>query len=134
MNDSDHDISDMINHSDQNILDPVSRDVEGSTGQGQGPVDQGYQTDNSVSQNYINRQMFSQLSNLGARLAVVESSTTCKPNKKTSDVEKVNSSKRVRHSKADIPYSNPNQQQRDAGMGCASNEIPPPINLGKQHI
>ena len=42
LSDSDTDISDMINHSDKNSLDPVSGDVKGSTGQGQGPPDHGY--------------------------------------------------------------------------------------------
>ena len=98
----------MINHSDQNFSDLVSRNVEGSTSQGQGPVDHGYQNDNSVSQNDINRQILAQLSNLGDRFAVIESSTARMPHKKTSDVEKVKSSKRARRSKAAVPHSSQN--------------------------
>ena len=49
LSDSGNDRSDMINHSDQNFSDPVSRDVEGSTGQGQDPVDHGYPNEISVS-------------------------------------------------------------------------------------
>ena len=45
---------------------------------------------------------------------------------KTSEAEKVKSSKRARRSKAAVPHSSPIQQQRDAGIGCASNENPPP--------
>ena len=49
------DISDMIANSVHNFCDPVSKNVEGATGQGQGPVDYIYQNDYSVFQNDINR-------------------------------------------------------------------------------
>ena len=69
--DSDIDVSDLINHSDQNLSYPVNRDKEAFPGGGQGPANQEVSND-SISQNDINRQILQQLSNLGDRLAVIE--------------------------------------------------------------
>ena len=71
--DSNIDISDLINHSDQNLSDPVNRNAETFPGRRQGSAIQGTSTD-SVSQNDINTQILQQLSSLGDRLAVIEGS------------------------------------------------------------
>ena len=54
--DSEIDVSDLINHSDQNLSDPVSRDAEAFPGGGQGPANQEVSND-SISQNDINRHI-----------------------------------------------------------------------------
>ena len=48
LSDSDIDISDLINHSNQNLPDPISRDAEVFARQGQGPANQNGLDDSSV--------------------------------------------------------------------------------------
>ena len=86
--DSDIDISDLINHSDQNLSDPVIRS-EVFPGKGQGPVNQHVSGENSVSQNDINRQIWQQLNSLGDRFAAIENTTKPRPHKKTSDTNQL---------------------------------------------
>ena len=97
--DSDIDISDLINHSDQNLSDPVNRNAEAFPGRGQGSAIQGTSTD-PVSQNDINRQILHQLSSLGDLLAVIEGSNRPRPYKKTSDPKTIKTSNKARRSKA----------------------------------
>ena len=52
--DSDIDVSELIDHSGQNLSDPVNSDAEALPGPGQGPASQCTSND-SVSQNDINR-------------------------------------------------------------------------------
>ena len=73
--DSDIDISDMINHSDQKFSDPVIRVVGFSTYQTQGPVDSDRKANSSVSQNNVNMEISTQLRSLGDRLAAIQIST-----------------------------------------------------------
>ena len=49
------------------------------SGQGQGPVNQDAFGNNSVSQNDINKQILTQLSTFGDRLAAIENSTKTRP-------------------------------------------------------
>ena len=65
-------------HTNSGIFwDPVSRNVEVSTGQRQGPVDHDRHNDSNVSRKDINRQILTQLTNT--------SSTAQKSDKKTSE-------------------------------------------------
>ena len=73
-----------------------------------------------------------QRSDLGDCLAVIGSSTLRNPYKKTSDAGKVKSSERTKYSEVAVPHSCPIQQQSDAGIGCARNEIRPPDKLRQE--
>ena len=130
LSDSDIDVSDLINHSAQNLSDLVNRDAEVFPGWGQGPAIQGNSND-SVSQN-DNRQILQQLSNLGDRLAVIEGSNRPRPYKKTSDAKQIKTSNKVRCSKAAVTQSSPSYQQGEIGVGLASNQIPIPDKLRQE--
>ena len=126
--DSDIDVSELIDHSDQNLSDPVYSDAEAFPGHGQGPANQGTSND-SVSQNDINRKILQQLGSLGDRLAVIKGSTRSKPYKKTSDAKRIKSSSSVKCSKAAVTQSGPSHWQGEASVGLASNQIPDKLKL-----
>ena len=127
--DSDIDISELINHSDQNLSDPVIRG-EVFTGGGQVPDSPGGSSD-SVSQNDINRQILQQLTSLGDRLSVIEG-TRPKTHKKTSDAKLVKTSHKVKCAKGAVPQSSPSHQQGGSSVGIASNHIPTPDKLQQE--
>ena len=129
--DSDIDISDLINHLDQNLSDPVNKNADLFPGRGQGSAIQSTSTD-SVSQNDINRQILQQLSSLGDRLAVIEGTNTPRPYKKTNDPKIIKTSNKARHSKAPVKQSSPSHQQGEVGVGLASNQIPTPDKLRQE--
>ena len=56
LSDSDIDVSELIDHSDQNLSDPVNSDAEAFPERGQSPANQSTSND-SVSQNDINRKI-----------------------------------------------------------------------------
>ena len=129
--DSDIDVSDLINHSDQNLSYPVNRDKEAFPGGGQGPANQEVSND-SISQNDINRQILQQLSNLGDRLAVIEGNRGHKLYKKTTDAKQIKTSNKVKRSKGAVAQSSPSHQQGEMAVGLASNRIPTPDKLRQE--
>ena len=131
--DSDIDVSDLINHSDQNLSYPVNRDKEAFPGGGQGPANQEVSND-SISQNDINRQILQKLSNLGDRLAVIEGNRGHKLYKKTTDAKQIKTSNKVKRSKGAVAQSSPSHQQGEMAVGWQAIESQPPISLDKKHI
>ena len=129
--DSDIDISDLINHSDQNLSDSVNKNADVFPGRGRGSAIQSTSTD-PVSQNDINRQILQQLSSLGDRLAVIEGTNTPRPYKKTNDPKIIKTSNKARRSKAPVTQSSPSHQQGEVGVGLASNQIPTPDKLRQE--
>ena len=124
-------IDELIDHSDQNLSDPVTSDAKAFPGHGQGPANQGTSND-SVSQNDINRKILQQLGSLGDRLAVIEGSTRSRPYKKTSDAKHIKSPSGVKHSKASVTQSGPSHWQGETSVGLASNQIPTPDKLKQE--
>ena len=127
----DIDISDLINHSDQNLSDLVIR-PEVFVGKGQGSVNQRVSGEISVSQNDINRQILQQLNSLGDRLAAIENTRKSRPHKNTSDVRKIKSSNRQKRPKGAVAQATPTHQQGETSTGLVSNQIPTPDKLRQE--
>ena len=113
------------------MSDPVYSDAETFPGREQGPANQGTSND-SVSQNDINRKILQQLGSLGDCLAVIEGSTRSRHYKKPSDAKHIKSSSRVKRSKAAVTQSGPSHRQGETSVGLASNQISTPDKLRQE--
>ena len=127
---SDIDIFALVDHSDQNLSSsPIlsgQRDHTANEGQASRPSGSNAAL---TDQQYINSQILSQLSALGARLDSMESSMK-KPVKKTSDVTKIKKSKTK--AKVDGVQAGAHRVGTISSSAHVPHDIPPPSRLREE--